>query len=235
MRVWVTRSILVREVSNLSLVSLDSCSIHHSIYFGCDYFPCFDAGWPSLTFLSLRLLLSLFYSSVSPYLIWFHSFLILLDIWHGFSTHTSYLFIWCVHSFIVTFRVGTPRSGTHDVFYTLHLMYEGYRDYIIGIFEPSFHSFLSPYYLSLRYVSCLKTTPRPRFHTLCLTAHTWPILEISRRLFLGAWWMGSWDDDLHWGIPLLLVMDFQRWRYLYWGIPHSSMIVSFGMMSCTEA
>ena len=47
--------------------------------------------------------------------------------------------------------------------------------------------------------------------TLCLIAHVWAILEIGWRLFLGAWWMGSWGDGLHWGIPLLSVMDFQRW------------------------
>ena len=198
----------MRQASDLSLVSLDLGFIHHPIYFGCDYFPCFDAGWSSLTFLSLCFLLSLFYSSISLYLIGFLSFLIMHDVWLRFSIHTLFLLIRYAHSFIITFHVGILRSATHDVFYVLHLMYEGYRDYIIGIFEPSFHSFLSPYYLSLRYVSCLKTTPRPRFHTLCLTAHTWPILEISRRLFLGAWWMGSWDDDLHWGIPLLSVMDF---------------------------
>ena len=44
----------------------------------------------------------------------------------------------------------------------------------------SFHflSFPSPYYLSLRYVPCLKTTLRPWLHTLCLTAHTWVILKM---------------------------------------------------------
>ena len=30
-------------------------------------------------------------------------------------------------------------------------------------------------------------------------------------------------------------MDFQRRRYLHWGIPRSSMTFSFGMMPCTEA
>ena len=148
-RVWVIHSIFVRETSDFSLVSLDHCSIHHSVYFGCDYFPCFDVDWPSLIFLSLRLLLSLFYSFVSlylifylcfitpflPYLTRFLSFLILLDVWLEFSIRTSCLLIRYDHSFIITFRVGTPRSGTHDVFYALHLMHEGYEDYIIGIFE----------------------------------------------------------------------------------------------------
>ena len=100
----------------------------------------------------------------------------------------------------------------------------GMGDYIIGIFEPSFLSFLSPYYLSLRYVSCLKTTLRSWLHTLCLTAHTWAILEIGWRLFLGVYWMRSWDHGLHWSIPFLSVMDFMRWCDIHWGIPCSSMI-----------
>ena len=79
------------------------------------------------------------------------------------STLYSCLFD-CDNSFIVTFCVGTPRFGTHDVFYALHFMHEGYGDYIIGVFEPSFLSFLSPYYLGLRYVLCLKTTLRPLLH-----------------------------------------------------------------------
>ena len=41
--------------------SLPYLSLHP---FLCDLSPCFVAGWPSLTFLSLCLLLSLFYSSI---------------------------------------------------------------------------------------------------------------------------------------------------------------------------
>ena len=88
---------------------------------------------------------------------------------------------------------GSLGSGTHDIFYASHLMHEGYGDYIIGIFVSSFFSFLSPYYLSLRYVLRLKTTLRPWLQTLCLIAHTWAILGISWRLFLRAWWMRSYD------------------------------------------
>ena len=124
-RVWVIHSIFVRETSDLSLVSLGPCSIHHSIYFGCDYFLCFDVGWPSLIFLSLCFLVSLSCSSIPPYLIWFLSFLILLDVWLEFSIRTSCLLIRYDHSFIITFLVGTSRSGTHDVFYALHFMHEG--------------------------------------------------------------------------------------------------------------
>ena len=64
--------------------SLPYSSLHP---FLCDLSPCFDAGWPSLTFLSLCLLLSLFYSSISLDLIWFISFLILLDVWLEFNIH----------------------------------------------------------------------------------------------------------------------------------------------------
>ena len=80
----------------------------------------------------------------------FFSFL-LLDVWFGFNVHTLFLLIRCVHSFIITFRVGTPRSETHDYFYALHFMHEGYGDYIIGIFESSFLSFLHP--ITLAYVT----------------------------------------------------------------------------------
>ena len=176
--------------------------------------------WYRLTithFLSFCLILSLFYSFIPLYLIWFLFFLILLDVWPRLSIHTLYLLIWYGHSFIIIFHVGILRSTTHDVFYALHLMHEGYEDYIIRIFEPSFLSFFSPYYLSLRYVPCLKTTLRLWLHTLCLMAHTWAILEIGWRLFLGAWWMGSWGDRLHWGLPRSLIT------------------FSFGMMSYLEA
>ena len=189
--------VFVRETSDLSLVSMDPCSIHHSVYFRCDYFPCFDASWPSLTFLSLRLLLSYFippFHSTSSYLILFLSCLMfdmssasalhacLFDV----TIHLSSLFVWGPLS------PGLVTFSTHCISCT-----RGMGDYIIGIFEPSFLSFLSPYYLGLRYVLCLKTTLRPLLHALCLTAHTWAILEISRRLFLGAWWMRGRGDRLH--------------------------------------
>ena len=102
--------------------------------FSCDLYPCFDVGWLSLTFLSFCLLLSLSYSFISLYLIRFLSFLDLLDIWLGFSIYTILLLIRCVHSFIITFHVRILRFVTHDIFYALYLMHEGYGDYIIGIF-----------------------------------------------------------------------------------------------------
>ena len=61
--------------------------------FSSDLSLCFDAGWPSLIFLSFCLLLSLFYSSISLYLIWFLYFLILLNVWLGLNIHTLFLLI----------------------------------------------------------------------------------------------------------------------------------------------
>ena len=49
------------------------------------------------------------------------------------------------------------------------------------VFKPCFLSFLSPYYLSLRYVLGLKTTLRPWYHASCFdSSHvgdTWDWLE----------------------------------------------------------
>ena len=224
----------MREVSDLSLVSLDPCSIHHSIYLWCDCFPCFDASWSSLTFLSLCFFLSLFHYFISLYVIWFLFFLILLDVWLGFNTHALFLLIQYVHSFIIIFHVRTPRSVTHEVFYASHHIHEGYGDYIIRIFESSFLSFLSHYYLSLRYVLCLKTTPRPWLHTLCLTAHTWVILEIGGILLLGAWWMRSYDM-----IYIVAYPFYQRWIFeMMWStLGHNPLIdeIFFEMMPYIRA
>ena len=62
------------------------------------------------------------------------------------------------HSFIIIFHVGILMSTTHNVLYALLLMHEGYRDYIIGIIEPSFLLFLSPYYLSVDPPFCSPNT-----------------------------------------------------------------------------
>ena len=134
--------------------SLPYSSLHP---FLCDLSLCFDAGWPSLTFLSLRLLLSLFYSSISLYLIWFLSFIILHNVWLGFSIHTLFLLIRYVHPFIITFRVVTPRFATRDVFYTLHLMHEGMG--IISLGPLSLVSFRFFHPITLVYVTARVLRP----------------------------------------------------------------------------
>ena len=135
---------------------------------------------------------SLFYPSFHPfhptsYVLTLFSFCLMFDM-GSTSTHHICLFDVTIHlsSLLVW---GTPRFGTHDVFYALHFMHEGYGDYIIGIFEPSFLSFLSPYYLSLRYVPCLKTTLRPLLHIVFDSSHmgntrAWSVI-ISRSMMDG--------------------------------------------------
>ena len=62
--------------------------------------------------------------------------------------------------------------------------------------------FLSPNYLSIRYISSLKTTLRPWHHILCLIALMWVILGIDSRAFW-LWWTRSCGMTLHWGITTL--------------------------------
>ena len=74
-RVWVAHSIFVIETSDLSFVSLDHCSIHHSIHFLCEFSPCFDVDRPVLTFLSFFfLLISLCYFFRLYYILSLHFF-----------------------------------------------------------------------------------------------------------------------------------------------------------------
>ena len=88
--------------ATFSLVSLDLYSIHHFIYFGCDYFPCFDVGLPSLIFLSFRLLpslfLILFFRFTLPHLIsfFYHFALCLTWDWytHIILVHSMWPFIY---------------------------------------------------------------------------------------------------------------------------------------------
>ena len=193
--------------------------------------------WCELTISHFSISLSsfifvLFLHFTLPHL--FFSFL-LLDVWFGFNVHTLFLLIRCVHSFIITFRVGTPRSETHDVFYALHFMHEGYGDYIIGIFESSFLSFLSPYYLSPCYVLCLKTTLRPLRHIVFDSSHVgntraWSEI-ISRSMMDGElrWWFTLGHTPLisdgfsEVTLSTLGHTPSHRWQFLS------------GMTLCTEA
>ena len=68
---------------------------------------------------------------------------------------------------------------------------------IIGIFEPSFLSFLSPYYLSLRYIPCLKTTLRPLLHIVFDSSHVGNTRAWSKII---SWSM--MDEELRWWFTL---------------------------------
>ena len=86
------------------------------------------------------------------------------------TIHLSSLFVWR------PLGPGLMTFSTYCISCT-----RGMRIIIIGIFEPSFLSFLSPYYLSLHYVSCLKTTLMPLLHIMFDSSHvgnTWAWSEI---------------------------------------------------------
>ena len=80
------------EKGEKSLGSLDSCPIYYSIHLWYDCFPCFDACWPLLAFLSLCFPLSSFHYFLSL-LDLFLSFLISFDVKFGFSIHIWFIFI----------------------------------------------------------------------------------------------------------------------------------------------
>ena len=80
---------------------------------------------------------------------------------------------------IIIFTLDMLRFISHQTIYTCCIIYTRVWVLIIGYFEHSFISFLSPYYPSLCFVLCLKTTLRPWHHTLCLITLTWTILEID--------------------------------------------------------
>ena len=159
---------------------------YSSLYpFLCDLSPCFDASWPSFTFLSFCFLIYLcfitpFRSTSSNFF-----FLILLDVCLRFSTHTLFLLNRYVHSYIITFLVGILRSATHDVLYAFHLMHEG-----MGIISLRFLSLVSFHFFHLKILAYVMShilkPPWGHDFTLCLTVHTWAILEIGWRLFLWA-------------------------------------------------
>lgn len=89
------------------------------------------------------------------------------------TIHLSSLFIW------EPLGPGLMMFSTYCISCT-----RGMGIIIIGIFKPCFLSFLSPYYLSLRYVSCLKTTLRPLLHIVFYSSHvgnTWAWSEIISR------------------------------------------------------
>ena len=187
----------MRETSDFSLGSLDPCPIRHYIHFHETYLHALmqvdhHSHFYLFVFFYFYFIPPFHYTSSDSFLF---SSCLMFDLG---STSTLYSCLFDVSIPLSSLFVwGSLGLWLMRFLYALHLMHEGYEDYIIKIFESSFLLFLSPYYLSLRYVSCLKTTLRPWLHTLYLAAHTWAILEIGWRLFLWAWWMGSRGDDLH--------------------------------------
>ena len=135
--------------------SLPYSSLHQ---FLCDLPPFIEAGWSSLTFLSLCFLLSLFYYSISLHLIWFLFFLILLDVWIRFNTHTLFLLNWYVYSFIIIFRVGILRSTTHMVSTHCISCMRGYGIISLGLLSLVSFRFFHPIALAY-FTSCVLRPP----------------------------------------------------------------------------
>ena len=191
MRVWVAHSIFVRDERHF--FSISGSFLCPSLYpFLCDLSPYFDVGWPSLTFLSLCLLLNLFYSFISLHLIWlfFFSSCLIFDLGLA-ATLYSCLFDMSIplSSFFMWGSLG-PRL----MMFSMHCIscMRGIGIMSLGSLSLVFYRFFHP--KTLAYVmSCVLRPPWGHDFTLCLTAHTWAILEIGWRLFLIAWWMRSYD------------------------------------------
>ncbi|KAL6342603.1 hypothetical protein AAG906_012463 [Vitis piasezkii] len=104
------------------------------------------------------------------------------------NIYTLFLLIRYVHPFIITFGVGTPRSGTHDVF-----------THCISCTRSM--GIISLGYLSLPTLRpCLKTTPRPLLH-IVFDSHVGNTRDWSEII---PWSMMDEDivtsDGLYWGI-----------------------------------
>ena len=116
----------------------------------------------------------LFFSYNNPSQVWYSL--------HVIITHIIISSFCFIHLLIdIIFSLGILRSMAHGIYYTWCISYM--RAWVSDhwVFEPCFISFLSPYYLSLRYVLGLKTTLRPWYHASCFdnshVGDTWNWLE----------------------------------------------------------
>ena len=133
------------------------------------------------------------FHSTSSYLIFF-SFCLMFDLGlvhthhtclFEVSIHLSSLFVWG------PLGPGLMTFSTHCI-----SCMRGMGIISLGFLSlVSFHFF---HFITLAYVtSRIWRPPWGHYFTLCLIGHTWAILEPGQRFFLRAWWMESWDDDLH--------------------------------------
>ena len=164
-------------MSDLLLGSPDHCLTHHSIIGDMTFPYCTNMGWSSLIPLSHCFLLYPITSFQIFIPLFIHSLLIDTHYWFDtfFTSFTYFIDGLTTHLSLIspsTFPLVTFRSMAHEIFLCITSYTRGYR-FDHWVFEPSFPSFLSPYHLALRYVPCLKTTPRPRDQTLSLTVFTW--------------------------------------------------------------
>ena len=202
----------VWETSDIFLGAPNHCLLHHYIHWWFDCSPWLDlSGLVLIHFPSIYLFLSWYFVLLAyivlcsypftfrvryfphiilihPSIIWYSSFL-LFHHWYihlGFFLHHRYIHI--------------RHPQIHGIWHSLHILHFIHKGmgFHIGIIEPSFHSFFSPYYLSLHYVLNLKTTLKPWHHTLCLITLMWAMLRIGlRALWLWLWWTRSYGMTPH--------------------------------------
>ena len=193
LRVWVAYSIFVRETSDLSLRFLDPCLIRHYIHFYVTYVHVLiQVDHHSLSYLFTFFYLysiTLFCSTSFDFFLL--SSRLMFDL-GSMSIYYSCLFDMFIP--LTSFFMWEP-PGPWLVRFSMHCIscMRGMGIISLGLLSLVSSLFLLPYYLSQRYVLCLKTILRPWLHTLYLTAHTWAILKIGGRLLLGAWWMRTYD------------------------------------------
>ena len=207
MRVWVAHSIFVREASDLSLGFLDPCHIRHYIHFYVTYLHALmQADHHLLSYLFVFF----YFCSITPFCstssnsFLFSSYL-MFDLG---SIPTLYSCLLDMSFIYYHFFVWEP-LGPWLMMFSTHWVSCMRGMGIISLGSLSLVSFHFFHPITLAYVtSRVWRPPWGHYFTSCLVAPTWAILELGRRSFLRAWWMGSWDGDLHWAIPLLSVMDF---------------------------
>ena len=186
------------ETNGLFLGTPNHCSPYHNIHWWFDRSPWLDlSGLVLIHFPSIYLFFPWYFIRLGYIVL--HTYLFIFRVWyfsHTILIHpisSSILFLSSLSSLIYSSWILSSsliysywmssdqwfvRLSTHIAFYT-----RGYGVYH-WVFESCFLSFLSPYYLSLRYVPGLKTTLRPRYHAL--------YFDSSHVAILGIGWRALW-------------------------------------------
>ena len=207
----------VRETSDLFLETLDHCLLHHYIHWWFDCSSWLDlSGLVLIHFPLIFLFLSWYFIHLAyivlcsywfTFRVWYFPYIILIhpitsSIFFIFFSFIIDIFILDYFFFTNMLILGVLKYMVYETIYIYCILYTRVWGLIIGIIEHSFLSFLSPYYLSLRYVMSLKTTLRLWHHILCLITLMWVILGIGSRAFW-LWWTKSCGMTLYWGIATL--------------------------------
>ena len=176
--IWILALSIIPSISDVTTFHALMQGDHHSLFYLFAFF---------------HLYFTPPFHSTSSYLILF-SFCLMFDMGSTFTLY-SCLFDATIH--LSSLFVWGP-LGPELMTFSTHCISCMRGMGIISLGYLSLVSFRFSHPITLAYVtSRVWRPPWGHYFTLCLTAHTWAILELGRRLFLRAWWMGSWDDDLH--------------------------------------